>query len=75
MVRDRWHSKSRLHSVRHFAYDEDRRRAYARDIPGHPVAPTNTAINIIRGPDQFPFVRVANRQFAAGPWEALELLP
>ena len=74
LVRNHWHIENRLHYVRDFSYDEDRCRAYVRDLPRNLASLTNTAISIIRCQSRFQFLPEANRHFAARPQQALDLL-
>jgi len=74
LLRNHWEIENRLHYVRDFSYDEDRCRAYVRDLPRNLACLTNIAISIIRGLPHFRYVPQANRHFAARPQEALDLL-
>ena len=74
LLRNHWEIENRLHYVRGFTYDEDRRRVYLRDLPRSLACLTNAAISMIRGLPQFRYVPEANRHFAARPQEALDLL-
>ena len=74
MIRNHWHIENRLHYVRDFTYDEDRCRAYVRDMPRNPACLTNAAISIIRCQTDFPFVPRANQHYAYEHQEALDRL-
>ena len=74
MIRNHWHIENRLHYVRDFTYDEDRCRAYVRDMPRNLACLTNAAISIIRCQTDFPFVPRANQHYAYEHQEALDLL-
>ena len=74
MVLNHWHVENRLRYVRDFTYDEDRCRAYVRDMPRNPACLANTAISIIRRQTDFPFVPRANQHYAYEHQEALDLL-
>ena len=74
MIRNHWHIENRLHYVRDFTYDEDRCRAYVRDMPRNLACLTNAAISIIRCQTDFPFVPRANQHYAYEHQEALDRL-
>ena len=74
MIRNHWHIENRLHFVRDFTCDEDRYRAYVRDMPRNPACLTNAAISIIRCQTDVEFVLRANQHYAYEHREALDLL-
>ena len=60
--------------MRDFTSDEDRCRAYVRDMPRNPACLTTAAISIIRCQTDFPFAPRANQHYAYKHREALDLL-
>ena len=74
LVRNHWHVENRLHYVRDFTYDEDRCRAYVRNMPRNLACLTNAAISIVRCQDRFRYLPEANRHYAARPQDALDAI-
>ena len=74
LVRNHWHIENRLHHVRDFTYDEDRCRAYVRNLPRHLACLTNAAISIVRCRGEFKYLPEANRHYAARAQDALDAI-
>ena len=72
LVRNHWHIENRLHYVRDFTYDEDRRRAYVRHLPRNLACLTNAAI--VRCKGRFQYLPEANRHDAVRAQDALDAI-
>ena len=71
LARRHWEIENRVHYVRDFSFDEDRRRDHVGGLPRNIACLRNAAISIVRLRGRFDFLPQAQRHYAANHADAL----